>query len=147
MMDILNTINMRDRKLTQRMWDVLNQWIGDTIVFGEWEISIRDGRFVRDGNRSTFVIWVSIDYRGTNYAHISLESKDIGETDIPTEVLDLLKKAFDRRMGKHLNSNPCTEIPLMPTTTEAETNTNSSSINGYHYDPALSLWSVVKKQK
>lgn len=141
MMDILNTINMRDRKLTQRMWDVLNQWIGDTIVFEDWEISIRSG------DRNTSLLWVSIDYRGTNYAHISLESKDIGETDIPTEVLDLLKKAFDRRMGKHLNSNPCTEIPLMPTTTEAETNTNSSSINGYHYDPALSLWSVVKKQK
>ena len=97
---------MKDRKLTQRMWDVLNQWIGETLIVGEWAISIRKGI------SNTFVIWVSVDHRGTNYAHIGLESKDIGETDIPIEILQLLREAFDKREGKHLMTNPCSEITL-----------------------------------
>ena len=95
---------MKDRKLTQRMWDVLTQWIGDTLIVGEWAISIRSGKcHFKTGDNNTFMIWVSVDFRGTNYAHIGLESKDIGETDIPIVMLELLREAFDKRTGKHLH--------------------------------------------
>ena len=104
---------MRNRKLTQRMWDVLTQWIGDTLIVGEWAISIRSGKcHFKTGDNNTFMIWVSVDFRGTNYAHIGLESKDIGETHIPIEILELLREAFDKRAGKHLMTNPCSEITL-----------------------------------
>jgi hypothetical protein len=120
---------MKDKKLTQRMWDVLTQWIGDTIVVDEYRVSIRRG------SRNSTVIWVSIDFRGSHYAQIGLESKDIGTTRIPIEIADLLRKAFELKVnGGIYLSNPCAEIPLMSTTTEADVKTNSSGINGYHYD-------------
>ena len=119
---------MKDKKLTQRMWDVLTQWIGDTIVVDEYTISIRRG------SRNSTVIWVSIDYRGRYHSQIGLESKDIGTFRLNNQIAEILRKAFELKVngGSYLNSNPCAEIPLMSTTTEAETNCNS--INGYHYD-------------
>jgi hypothetical protein len=110
---------MRDKKLTQRMWDVLTQWIGDTIVVDEYTIRIRRG------SRNTTVIWVSIVFRGTQDAQIGLESKDIGTFRVPTHIADILRKAFELKVGGiiYLNSNPCAEI-------------NCNSINGYH--PATS---------
>jgi len=119
---------MKDKKLTQRMWDVLTQWIGDTISVDEYTIRIRRG------SRNSTVIWVSIDYRGSHHAQIGLESKDIGTLRIPINIADILRMAFELKAngGIYLNSNPCAEIPLMSTTTSPLTNCNS--INGYHYD-------------
>lgn len=119
---------MKDKKLTQRMWDVLTQWIGDTIVIDEYRVSIRRG------SRNSTVIWVSIDFRGSHYAQIGLESKDIGTFRIPIHIAEILRMAFELKVngGIYLNSNPCAEIPHLSTTTDAETNSNS--INGYHYD-------------
>ena len=116
---------MKDKKLTQRMWDVLTQWIGDTIVVDEYTISIRRGR------RYSTVIWVSIDYRGSHHSQIGLESKDIGTFRIPIHIAEVLRMAFELKVNGD-NYNPCAEIPHLSTTTDAETNSNS--INGYHYD-------------
>lgn len=122
---------MKDKKLTQRMWDVLIQWIGDTIAVDEYTIRIRRG------SRNSTVIWVSIDYRGTHHSQIGLESKDIGTSRIPIQIAEILRKAFELKAnGGSYPSNPCIEIPLMPTTTDAKAN-SSNSINGYHYEPSV----------